>query len=197
MPVTNSVWGERSTHADAKVPTVIGLVCSSALVALVLGPTAMLAPAVVLAQDTITISELNVALWPEYDKAGVLVIYTGSLSPDVQLPADVTFAMPADAGKPAATAGIDAQGNYRYRQYEAVVESDTLFVSYSLPYRSFQFEYYYDPLGGQGVDRQFDFTYRADYTVDSLTLEIQEPSGSSDFSTNPPADGRTVEGCFP
>ena len=47
------------------------------------------------------------------------------------------------------------------------------------------------------MDRQFDFTYRADYTVDSLTLEIQEPSGSTDFSTNPPADGRTVEGLLP
>jgi hypothetical protein len=52
-------------------------------------------------------------------------------------------------------------------------------------------------LSGQGTDRQFDFGYRADYAVDSFTLEVQEPSGSTDFVTNPPADTRTVEAQLP
>jgi hypothetical protein len=155
----------------------------------------LMGPATVLAQSEITVSEMSVALWPEYDKPGVLVIYSGSLSPDVRLPVDITFSIPASAGKPSATAGVDDTGTYRYRQYQTVQEGDSLLVSYNLPYRRFQLEYYYDPLSGhgQGNDKQFVYTYAADYAVDSFSLEVQEPGESEGFVIDPPADSQTVE----
>ena len=149
------------------------------------------------AQSDITLSEMSAAIWPEYDKPGVLVIYNGTLSPDVRLPVEIIFAIPASIGGPSATAGVDDQGSFRYRQYQMVLQDDELLVSYNLPYRRFQFEYYYDPITGQGQDRLFDFTYRADYAVEAFTFEVQEPTGSVDFSTIPPAGSTVTEGQLP
>jgi hypothetical protein len=190
MPLTKLARGEEIRMGTRKYRSLRVL-----LIAVLLGFA--LGGAGVLAQSPITLSEMSVALWPEYDKAGVLVIYSGMLSPDARLPVDIAFAIPASVGKPSATAGIDEQGSFRYRQYEAVVQGDTLLVRYNLPYRRFQFEYYYDPLNGQEADRQFDFSYQADYAVDSFTWEVQEPSGSVDFRTSPPADSRTFEAQLP
>lgn len=149
------------------------------------------------AQDQITLSELSVSLWPEYDAPGVLVIYRGTLAPDVKLPVDITFAIPASAGKPSSTAGIADAGSFRYRQYRVGEQGNELLVSYNLPYRRFQMEYYYNPLTGQDAERSFEYTYQADYAVDRLSLEVQEPSGSSDFQTVPPADTRSVDAQLP
>ena len=153
--------------------------------------------AILHAQAGIALSDMTVALWPEYDAPGVLVIYRGQLSPAAPLPVDVTFAIPAQAGKPSSTAGVDAQGNFRYRQYQMAQQGDQLLVTYSLPYRRFQFEYYFDPFAGQGAERAFEYTYRADYAVESFTLEVQEPAGAEEFATDPPADSVAAEAQFP
>lgn len=137
------------------------------------------------AQAPIRAAKMSVALWPEFDRPGVLVIYHGILAPDVPLPTTITFAVPAEAGAPSATAGVDESGLYHYRQYTTVVQGDQLLVSYSLPYREFQLEYYIDPLAGQGADKAFDFTYRADFPIDSFSFRVQEPSGATGMTTEP------------
>jgi hypothetical protein len=160
----------------------ISRIVFAALVAAVL--TLALAGAAA-AQLPVRIDSMSIALWPEYDKAGVLVIYRGALTSDTKLPARLTFAIPRAAGKPSSTAGVDAQGNFRYLKYEIVEQGDQLLVSYDCPYAGFQFEYYYDPLQGQGPDRKFDYTYRADYAIADLSFEVQEPAGASGLSTMP------------
>ncbi|MBW1994611.1 MAG: hypothetical protein JRI77_09195, partial [Deltaproteobacteria bacterium] len=44
-----------------------------------------------------TIDSLLVELWPDYDKASVLVLLTGALPPDTRLPASVTLPLPKTA----------------------------------------------------------------------------------------------------
>lgn len=143
------------------------------------------------AQAPVRLDEMSVALWPEYDRPGVLVIYSGTLAEDVPLPVTITFAIPASVGTPSATAGVDDLGSFRYRKYELRTQGDRVLVSYSLPYRRFQMEYYIDLLAGQGNDREFAFTYQADYPVRDFRFEVQEPLGASGFQTEPAA-GRVV-----
>ncbi|MGQ9518017.1 MAG: hypothetical protein ACUVT1_12190, partial [Anaerolineae bacterium] len=148
------------------------------------------------AQTPVRLDEMSVALWPEYDRPGVLVIYSGTMAGDVALPVTITFAMPA-AGSLSATAGVDEQGNFRYRKYELRTQGDRILVSYSLPYRRFQMEYYLDLLAGQGSDKEFTLTYQADYPVQDFRFEVQEPLGASAFQTDPAAGSVITESQLP
>lgn len=149
------------------------------------------------AQTPVRLDEMSVALWPEYDRPGVLVIYSGTLAEDVPLPVTITFAIPTVVGTPSATAGVDDQGNFRYRKYELRTQGDTVLVSYSLPYRRFQMEYYIDLLAGQGNDKEFTFTYQADYPVRDFRFEVQEPLVASAFQTEPAAGSVVTEAQLP
>jgi hypothetical protein len=59
---------------------------------------AMILPATGYAQGRATaIDTLIVDLWPDYDRASVLVLLTGTLSADTKLPATVIFPVPVTA----------------------------------------------------------------------------------------------------
>jgi hypothetical protein len=56
-----------------------------------------------------------------------------------------------------------------------------------LPLPGDQLEYYDPRLEKEGNQRTLSYTWPGDYAVDSLTMEIQHPVGSSNFSVTPPA----------
>ena len=64
----------------------------------------LVTPWSVLAQQSHTFDEFEIALWPEYDRMAMLVIYQVSLSPDTPLPATVRLSIPASVGEPHALA---------------------------------------------------------------------------------------------
>ena len=174
----------RRRHCIARIE--VWIICFAALAALsAFAPGAR-------AQAPVTLSTLDVAVWPEYDKPGLLVIYRGQVSPAVSLPVRLTFAIPASSGGSSSTAGVDAQGQFHYLQPTTAPQGDLLLVSYDNPYATFQFEYYDNPLAGQGPDRRFTYAYRADYPIDALTLEIGQAVGSTGFSITPAATSTQV-----
>jgi hypothetical protein len=64
-----------------------------------------------------------------------------------------------------------------------------LVVSFDLPTRGFQLEYYLPMPGAAGAgQRTFTYTYSADYPVTALNLEVQEPLGAQGFELEPAAD---------
>ncbi len=166
-----------------------GYACRMGLVVLVVALLLTLAALPIAAQQTVRLQTMTVSLWPEYDQEGVLVIYRGSLAEDVPLPVTLRFLIPKEAGKPAATAGIDAAGQFRYRSYQLADAGEFLEVSYTNPYREFQMEYYYNPLAITDTLRSFAYPFRADYAVDDLTIEVKEPAGSRNLNLTPVATG--------
>ena len=62
------------------------------------------------AQGSLALARLEVGLWPEYDRADVLVIYRGTIAPGAQLPAVVKLRIPALAGAPNAVAEDRGEG---------------------------------------------------------------------------------------
>lgn len=149
--------------------------------------TAAFCAVTVSAQGTVRLKSLKVSLWPEYDKEGVLVIYHGEIADDVSLPVTLRFLIPKAAGGPAATAGVDAGGEYRYRQYQLEDAGDFLAVTYTNPYRVFQFEYYYNPLVITDTLRTFAYTFQADYAAESLAVEVKQPAGAQNLTLTPVA----------
>ncbi|MDH7488431.1 MAG: zinc ribbon domain-containing protein [Anaerolineae bacterium] len=148
-----------------------------------------LAASPIMAQEPVRIQTMTVSLWLEYDQEGVLVIYRGAIADDVPLPVMLRFLIPKEAGKPAATAGVDATGQFRYRSYQLADAGGFLEVSYTNPYREFQMEYYYNPLVVTDALRSFVYQFRADYAVDNLTIEVKEPAGSQNLNLTPVATG--------
>ena len=149
----------------------------------------MLSVGPVRAQDGPSFGSLDVALWPEYDRQGsVLVIYKISLPPSVSLPADLTLRIPAAAGEPNAVAVQEADGLLRDVNYERQVSGDWASINFTATMPEIQFEYYDPSLVKQGKQRDFEYRWPGDYPVDFLTIEVQQPLDASQMMFSPAAD---------
>lgn len=147
---------------------------------------------VVQAQEAPSLSTLEVSLWPEFDRPEVLVIYRGLLEEATPLPVPVEIRIPARVGPPTAVAYVGQDGQRFNQQYTTRSEGDWLVVSFELGEQGFQLEYYdtlpVDPTG----QRDYTFSYTADYAVSSLSFELQQPPTAEDVSLDPPADSSTT-----
>ncbi len=140
------------------------------------------------AQETTSLSTLEVSLWPEYDRSDVLVIYRGLLAEDTPLPVSLEIRVPARVGQPTAVAYVGQDGQPFNQQYTTSVEGDWLVVSFRLGEQGFQLEYY-DPLSIDATgQRQYTYSYVADYPVSSMLVELQEPPSAEAVVLDPPAD---------
>ncbi len=140
-------------------------------------------------QSSLTIDNLFVELWPEYDRPSVLVIYNVQLSADTPLPAEVIIPLPTY---------VNSLFVVAYEREGVLVEADT--SDFSLvqinnqqslrlmtPSRNFQFEYYDDTiLERQAQNRTVLYEFVSPYQVSQATFEVQEPTDTNSFSSQPP-----------
>ncbi|MDZ7844867.1 MAG: zinc ribbon domain-containing protein [Anaerolineales bacterium] len=145
------------------------------------------------AQEPIHFNELVIELWPEYDQPDVLVIYRAFLASDVSLPAEITFQIPADAGQPHAVAVRDANNQLVTVQYQRVVRGEVAEVIFTATSREIQFEYYDQGLLVQDQEREFVYQWPGVHQVDAAVIQLQQPRGAEDLTTNPPL-GNTFAG---
>ena len=137
-------------------------------------------------------ANLEIALWPEFDRPEVLVIYRGQLGADVPLPASIEIALPARVGQPTAMAYVDEAGQRFNQQYTTRVEGDQLMVAFELGTTAFQLEYYDALPTDTDGKRSYTFAYTADYDTAVLNLEFQQPPTAQGFVLDPPADTTIV-----
>lgn len=144
------------------------------------------------AQEAVRFESLTIDLWPEYDRPDMLVIYKGELSPEVSLPVEVTLRIPVESGGPAVVAvGLDAS-SVADAVFDTQVMGEWMEVSFIATTPAIQFEYYDPGLVKDGAQRSFDYIWPGDYGVDTLTLQVQQPLGASNFVVSPPM-GRMVQ----
>lgn len=149
----------------------------------------------VLAQSPTPLGLLNIALWPEYDRPEVLIIYRGQVADNVPLPAQVSFDLPSDVAVLSAVAYLDeAEGRLlNLPDYELVEAADGKRLSFATPSRQFQFEYYSDDtLSRDGDTRQIFFSFTPSAAIGNLSFELQKPTAASDFTSDPsPSETQT------
>ena len=133
-----------------------------------------------------TIEQLEIALWPEFDRSAVLVIYRILLTEDTLLPTQVTLPIPAEVGEPYAVAWQDAEGKLYDTSYERQVSGDWAAITLEAESRFAQLEFYQD-LDFDGARRTFSFTWPGGYSANNLSYEVQEPFEASDLNVDPPA----------
>lgn len=143
------------------------------------------------AQASIAIDKLSVALWPEYDRPEVLVVYKVELSPDVSLPAQLTFRLPGyvDQMHAVAMGTDDGLINVGDDLIKTSYEGDDFILSFPTSSSSVQFEYY-DPaiLSRQNQNRELNFNFSAPYNTGIANVEVQHPFGAESFSLTPEPD---------
>src|SRR5512139_729076 len=145
------------------------------------------------AQDAPVISELDISLWPEYDRPEVLVIYRGSFESNTPLPVQVEFYLPAKVVRPTAVAWVDEAGGQFTQDYTTRVEGDWLVVAFELAVPRFQLEYYDTLPVDETGQRQYTFSYKADYDIGSLTVDFQVPPTAMGFTLEPSASAVVPE----
>jgi hypothetical protein len=133
-----------------------------------------------------TIEQLDIALWPEFDRSAVLVIYRIDLAEDTPLPTQVTIPIPAEVGEPYAVAWQDADDQLIVATYQRQVSGDWATITLETESRFAQLEFYQD-LNIDGIDRTFAFSWPGGYSAETLTYEIQRPAGSNGLVIDPPS----------
>jgi len=130
------------------------------------------------------IDSLGIDIWPDYDKASVLVLLTGALPENTQLPASVSLPLP-ETTRLNAVARIDRQdGNMIDDIIWSTEPLGTL--TFTTPDLRFRIEYYF-PYTVDKNRRSFDYTWLAAVTVNNFQLRIQRPTSAVTFITEPAA----------
>lgn len=128
-----------------------------------------------------TLDSLAVEIWPDYDQASVLVMLSGTLPADTQLPATVTFPFPKNA-QLNAVARIDSG--------DGVMKDDIVYnqapneITFITPDLRFRLEYYL-PYTINDNHHTFTFTWLAELSVDNFQIRIQQPLSASSLTTVP------------
>ncbi|MDR7419013.1 MAG: zinc ribbon domain-containing protein [Armatimonadota bacterium] len=156
------------------------------LLLLILGLTA---PMALSAAAAVSIPVLNVDIWPEHDDPRVLVIYRGELSSDAPLPYTLSFEIPA-SGQVNAAAYRATDGSLISAQYEYRQDGSRLWVTFTIPERGFQFEYYAD-LIARRPQRAFTVGVVFPLPVGVMRVSVEQPMRSSAFTVTPAAGGTT------
>jgi hypothetical protein len=128
---------------------------------------------------------LQVDLWPEYDRRNaVLVILKGELAPDIALPATVSLRVPASS-EVTAVAFANGPGSQLFNlAYDRSQAGGASTVQFKTSQRLVHVEFY-DPVALDRADRRFTYVWPGDFTVDRLTVRLQEPATAGGIQVKP------------
>jgi hypothetical protein len=143
------------------------------------------------AQTPVTITGLQVALWPEYDSRSMLVIYRVSLDPVTALPTDVELPIPTSVGDPLAVAMTSSTGDLVNAQYTRQVNGEWATIRVTAESPQLQIEYY-SPLVFDGPLRRFSFVWPGAPGVQNMSYEVQSPIGAQEVTISPAPESQSV-----
>jgi hypothetical protein len=140
------------------------------------------------AQAAIHLSQLTIRLWPEFDKPSVLVFFIGQTASDAALPAELKFTLPPGSTVNA-IAYVDTVNNVLTDKVTHAIDGQN--VSITTPNGNFHIEFYSPGLSINQQQRSYHFTWQANYVVDQLTWEVEQPPGATNFKVDLPG-GTTI-----
>jgi hypothetical protein len=145
----------------------------------------------VLSESNPVAESVLVDIWPEYDRPAVLVIYHIILSPDTKLPAEVSLRIPRAAGEPFNIA-MQENGALYTLQFDTQVQGEWLDIRFTTPSPEMQVEYYDPRLDRSQPMRNFEYRWPGDFTVHSMSVQIQQPINSKNMAIKPDMGPGTV-----
>ncbi len=139
-------------------------------------------------ESALTISAMAIEVWPEYDQPSALVFFRGQMAEETPLPVELRITLPLTAAVHAVAYADPATGALFDATYE--VEGSTVVMT--SPSGTFHIEFYDSALQVEGQQRSYTLPWTADYAVDSLFFQVQQPVGVSDFVVEPSGGASAV-----
>lgn len=133
------------------------------------------------AQEPITLNNLTIRVWPEFDQPSALVFLVGQVASGTPLPAELRFPLPAGATVHAVAFVDAASGDLLTAQYRQE-GSEVVMTS---PNGSFWVEFYDATLQVEGAQRTYMLTWTTPYAITTLTYEVQSPYGAQGLTVEP------------
>jgi len=137
------------------------------------------------AQDPLTLSSVQVQIWPEYDQPSVLVIYNLFLPTGTSFPASLSVRIPASAGEPNAVAARQPDGSLFTIDKTRQVTGDWATISFSTTASEIQLEYYDPGMEKGDISRHYQYTWPGDYAVTQFSIRVQQPVSASSMRISP------------
>jgi hypothetical protein len=144
-------------------------------------------PSFAFAQDKVAIQSINVSLWPEYDKAEMLVINSIVLSEDTVFPIQFDVRVQADAVLHTVAVGRSSDSvTDQDIQYTKKKDGEWLVISVTATGPAIQIEYYDPNLKKDGTLRSYSYRWLSDYDVADFVAVFQEPFDATQFKASLP-----------
>ncbi len=137
------------------------------------------------ANTVVHFTEVQVSIWPEYDKPSVLVMYNIYLPKGTSLPAQLRIPIPARAGAPNAVAYINPNGNFTNAEYTYSAGQQWETIELNALHPAVHIEYYDPALAKNGKHRSFVYEWPGGFSVDSFKVIVQQPKGAENMSISP------------
>lgn len=142
--------------------------------------------------DSLEIGRWRVALWPEYDDAGALVIYDGRFVDPSAFPAKTRFILPK--GVVVSDACSLSPGGEHFCQIYKIIDKGSFDeIELWLPFPNFYVSFHLPPTDTAQEQRQLDFLLQINHRVERLEVDIQEPLRSQGFALTPDKQGELSE----
>lgn len=134
------------------------------------------------AQSDITIDEMQVKIWPEYDQPSVLVINNIFLAGDVKFPARMNFNIPVEAGTPHSVAVRELDGQLYLLDYEMTTSGEWNQLTFTTPYAELWIEYYDPSLNVNADQRSYQYKWEGEFPINNLIIEVQQPMTATNMT---------------
>ena len=157
-------------------------------------PAAVQAHALDQAQNPVTIQSLEIDIWPEYDRPGVLIIYRVTLSSQVKLPAEITLRMPSAVGQPSAVAEQTDNGLFNIQFNNAGQDGSNELIRFTTTLPQLQIEYYDPALKKNGATHTYSYAWPGDYPVQEMLVKVQQPRTATGMKLEPKTGTSGQEG---
>ncbi len=129
------------------------------------------------------LANLQIEIWPEYDKPAALVLLKGEIAPGVDR--SVTVRIPLASGGPLAVAQSSAAGgNLLNMPYERTDGKNYITLRMQVPDRFFHIEFY-DKLDTGSSKREYRYVWPGDIAADRVSIHVQQPATARDFAITP------------
>ena len=136
------------------------------------------------AQDADQLTVVEIDLWPEYDRPGMLVIYRMTLSPQSSLPHNMSIYIPSRAGDPHAVAARQPDGGLLNLNYDSTPANGWTEINFTATTPEVQVEFY-DNMLVEGSTRSYEYEWPGVHDVESLNVQVQQPSSAENLSIVP------------
>ena len=137
------------------------------------------------------LANLEIEIWPEYDKPATLVLLKGEIAPGADR--SISVRIPASSGGPLAVAmSATPGGNLLNMPYDRTDGKDYITLRMQAPERFFHIEFY-DKLNTGSDKREYRYVWPGDLAADHVSVHVKQPATSKEFSITP-AFGKSAMG---